>query len=78
MDDCGLCDLGYRGSCFTWKRGKTPLTFVRERLDRFMSDVDWCNLFPYYAIRHFPIFWSDYAPIMLTASNYFERGGIQV
>lgn len=31
IDYCGLHDMGYRNSCFTWKRGKTPETYVYER-----------------------------------------------
>ncbi|XP_021836918.2 uncharacterized protein [Spinacia oleracea] len=75
VDVCGLRDMGYKGSCFTWKRGKTPETFIRERLDRFLADTEWCNLFPHFSVRHFPIYSSDHAPILLDASNYYERGG---
>lgn len=39
LDDCGLRDLGYRGSAFTWSRGSHPNNMIRERLDRFVS----CN-----------------------------------
>ena len=27
IDDCNVVDLGYRGSCFTWCRGKKPNYF---------------------------------------------------
>lgn len=53
IDDCGLRDMGYRGSCFTWKRGKTSETFMRERLDIFLADVEWCNLFQFYMLQIF-------------------------
>ncbi|XP_021722855.1 uncharacterized protein LOC110690338 [Chenopodium quinoa] len=74
IDDCELCDLGYWGSIFTWKRGTDPTTFVRERLDQFLGDNNWCSLFPYYEVRHFPIYHSDHAPILLTASDHPEDG----
>lgn len=75
IDGCGLCDLGYRGSWFTWKRGKTIATFVRERLDRFLADMNWCNIFPHFSVKHLPIFHSDHAHIILSASDSRLREG---
>ncbi|KAL2902060.1 hypothetical protein RDABS01_027142 [Bienertia sinuspersici] len=69
IDDCSLHDLGYQGSCFTWQRGVTMETLIRERLDRFLACEDWCNLFPTREVRHFPIYCSDHAPIILTAGK---------
>lgn len=40
IDDCGLRDLGYRGSIFTWQWGVNPGDIVRERLDRFLDSTD--------------------------------------
>ena len=37
LDDCGLQDLGYKGSAFTWNRGNDPSTVIRERLDHFVA-----------------------------------------
>ncbi|XP_021836344.2 uncharacterized protein [Spinacia oleracea] len=74
IDGCGLRDLGYKGSIFTWKRGTNPTTYVRERLDRFLADVEWCSAFPNYSVRHFVRYRSDHAPILLSTSNYYERG----
>lgn len=37
LDECGLQDLGYRGSAFTWSRGSSPSSMIRERLDRFVA-----------------------------------------
>ncbi|XP_021839603.2 uncharacterized protein [Spinacia oleracea] len=74
MDDCGMKDLGFMGSIFMWKRGTSIRTFKRERLDRFMADNEWCNSFSYYNVRHYPIYRSDHAPILLIASNYYELG----
>lgn len=30
IDYCALCEMGFHGSCFTWKRGKSSATFIRE------------------------------------------------
>ncbi|KAL2933185.1 Purine permease 3 [Bienertia sinuspersici] len=36
-DDCPLRDLGYMGNMFTWKRGLTEETMLKEWLDRFLG-----------------------------------------
>ncbi|XP_057248181.1 uncharacterized protein LOC130590175 [Beta vulgaris subsp. vulgaris] len=74
IDNCGLVDLGFKGCMFTWQRGTSPASYIRERLDRYLADDDWCTMLPNYSVRHFPIYSSDHAPILLQASNYFERG----
>uniref|UniRef100_A0A803L0D3 GATA-type domain-containing protein n=1 Tax=Chenopodium quinoa TaxID=63459 RepID=A0A803L0D3_CHEQI len=48
IDGCGLRDLGFQGSSFTWHRGNSPETFMRERLDRFLGDSDWCSVFQWF------------------------------
>lgn len=69
LDDCGLRDLGFSGSTFTWCRGNTPTTMIRERLDRFVACSGWQNRFPSFDVRHFPIYRSDHAPILLHTSR---------
>lgn len=65
IDDCGLHDLGFKGRTFTWQRGTEPGSVIRERLDRFLVSEEWHNLFPRSMVRHFPIYKSDHAPILL-------------
>uniref|UniRef100_A0A803NDI2 Uncharacterized protein n=1 Tax=Chenopodium quinoa TaxID=63459 RepID=A0A803NDI2_CHEQI len=61
---CSLRDLGFKGSIFTWERGRTRQTYVRERLDQFLADVGWCSMFPETEVRNLPILNSDHAPII--------------
>lgn len=56
LDDCGLRDLGYRGSTFTWSRGISPSTIIRERLDHFVACSGWQNIFHVFDVRHFSIY----------------------
>lgn len=65
MDDCGMMDLGFKGNIFTWQRGNSVETVVRERLDRYMANNAWCVMFPYSEVLHFPIYKSDHARILL-------------
>lgn len=66
IDNCGLQDLGYSGSCFTWQRGKQRSTLVRERLDRVLATTSWCSLFPEASVRIFRIHRLDHAPMLLS------------
>lgn len=72
MDDCEVRDLGYKGSIFTWQRGLSPGTMIRERLDRFLGCDEWSLIFPCVEVQHFPIHRSDHAPIMLKAGRANE------
>lgn len=60
-----LHDLGFRGSFFTWQRGNSAETMIRERLDRMLACDGWCSLFPYWEVNHLPIDRSDHAPLVL-------------
>ena len=65
IDDGGFHDLGYKGNKFTWQRGNSMDTLVRERLDRFLAQQAWCALFSFTEVIHYPIYKSDHAPILL-------------
>ena len=67
VDVCELRDLGFRGSPYTWQRGNDPAMVIRERLDRFLASDDWCNIYVHSLVRHYPIYKSDHAPILLSA-----------
>ena len=41
LEQCGLLDLGFSGSKFTWPKGK-----VKESLNRTMGSASWKALFP--------------------------------
>lgn len=50
IDACKLVDLGFKGPCFTWKRGN-----LRERLDRVLSNTAWRTTFRSHSVIHIPI-----------------------
>ncbi|XP_021743457.1 uncharacterized protein LOC110709547 [Chenopodium quinoa] len=65
IDDCDCRNLGYKGNVFTWQRGTSMETVVRERLDRYIASSGWCSLFPSFEVIHLLICHSDHAPILL-------------
>uniref|UniRef100_A0A803MIJ2 Endonuclease/exonuclease/phosphatase domain-containing protein n=1 Tax=Chenopodium quinoa TaxID=63459 RepID=A0A803MIJ2_CHEQI len=73
IDMCGLRDLGFSGNIFTWQRGTTSDAMVRERLDRFLAEDTWCNIFPNFIVSHLPMQNSGHAPILQDANKVFER-----
>lgn len=42
LTSCGLCDLGFKGSWFTWNNGGDHAGFTKERLDRVLAKKEWC------------------------------------
>ncbi|KAL2896214.1 hypothetical protein RDABS01_037998 [Bienertia sinuspersici] len=69
LEECRLRDLGYSGHMFTWERGATSRSKVRERLDRYVATIPWCSRFPNFEVTHLARYKSDHCPIVLTAKN---------
>jgi hypothetical protein len=63
---CGLSDLGYRGSKFTWSNGHPKETFMKERLDRAVANKEWCGLFKNREVSVLPARTSDHKPLLLS------------
>lgn len=61
---CGLSDLGFSGPKFTWWNKRPNGSTVFERLDRFLGNMEWINLFPENVVQHLPRFKSDHNPVL--------------
>ncbi|XP_057249396.1 uncharacterized protein LOC130590838 [Beta vulgaris subsp. vulgaris] len=75
MDSCRLRDLGYEGQWWTWERGRSSNTRVRERLDRFVATSDWLELFPQATVTHLLRYKSDHCPIVVRLSPRRKHQG---
>ncbi|KAA3464007.1 reverse transcriptase [Gossypium australe] len=75
LEECGLMDIGYSGTWFTWERGNLPETNIRERLDRGVANDKWTTLFSMGRIQHLPFSTSDHCPLLITtdSDNPFKR-----
>lgn len=49
IHNCNLYDIGFQGSNYTWSNKNT---LIKERLDRFLCNVLWHNLFPDSKVYH--------------------------
>lgn len=68
LGDCLLEDVGYSGVWFTWDRGISPETNIRERLDREVANDKWKLLFPAGIIKHLTPPMSDHCPILVNTN----------
>ncbi|KAK8685166.1 hypothetical protein V6N13_041174 [Hibiscus sabdariffa] len=61
--DCGLHDLDYSGSDYTWYRGNCSVPF-----DRCFGNSAWFEKFPTSVLHHLLRMKSDHRPILLSSS----------
>ena len=65
IDHCGLCDLGFIGSKFSWLYQTTSGVQIRERLDRALATLEWRSLYPTSKLHHLSSSVSDHSPLSL-------------
>lgn len=65
MHYCSLIDLGYQGSRFTWTNKQRNGRTILERLDHFLANYDWLNLYPNTTVTHLPRTHSDHCPLLI-------------
>lgn len=65
LEGYNLRDLGYAGLWCTWERGRNPSTRIRDRIDRFLASIGWCESFPHAYVEHLPRYKSDHMPILI-------------
>jgi hypothetical protein len=51
LEDCQLCDLGYKGVKYTWNNGQSGGQFTKERLDRVVANMEWRKLYDAMEVR---------------------------
>lgn len=66
MNTCGMSDLGFSGSRFTWTNTQSTGNLIKERLDRAWANSSWNLLFPNANVLHLPRTHSDHCLILLS------------
>ncbi|XP_058077579.1 uncharacterized protein LOC131225973 [Magnolia sinica] len=69
IDNAGLLDAGFSGSCFTWCNNQQGPARVWARLDRVLTNGLWNSSFPNFHVEHLPRSNSDHAPLLLVLLN---------
>jgi len=63
--ECQLSDLEFRGLKFTWSNKRGTEEFVKERLDRTLATVGWCEKFPFVEVHVLTARCSDHKPLWI-------------
>lgn len=69
-----LGDLGYSGSPFTWCNRRDGQGRLWDRLDRFVSNVEWRQQFPSFYLYQMTVAYSDHNPIVLSTMKELPYG----
>lgn len=72
IDKRGLQDLGFQGPTYTWsnRRYSNKHTLIRERLDRFLCNDRWLDLYPNSKVYHLSSPGSDHSPLVLKTNAF--------
>ncbi|XP_019251253.1 PREDICTED: uncharacterized protein LOC109230185 [Nicotiana attenuata] len=63
---CNLFDLGFKGSIYTWWNGRAEDDCIFKRLDRYLANIEFQQMWPALKITHLPKIGSDHCPILIT------------
>uniref|UniRef100_A0A8C0UC45 Reverse transcriptase domain-containing protein n=1 Tax=Cyanistes caeruleus TaxID=156563 RepID=A0A8C0UC45_CYACU len=69
IEDCGLTDLGYYGSKYTWSNGRGPNSIVWKRLDRGLANDSWLAAHSATTITHLASAGSDHSPLLMELND---------
>lgn len=63
--ECEVDDLGFQGHPFTWNNRRIPPGNIQERLDRYLADWEWKEIYKDCRVFHRDFFGSDHRAIQL-------------
>lgn len=73
----GLMDLVFFGPCFTWGRGNTPETNIKERLNKRVANEEWSLRFLNASVKHLSHVMFNHCPLLLNLVEADTRMRIQ-
>ncbi|KAH9776449.1 putative reverse transcriptase/RNA-dependent DNA polymerase [Citrus sinensis] len=65
LRDCDLKDVGFKGYPFTWSNGRYGQGFVEERLDKFVCNKKWSEIFVDGEVSNLDTWFSDHCPVLM-------------
>lgn len=73
LDFCGVCDLGFMGSPFTWCNNQFNGTVTWIRLDEGVATPSWTQIFPSVCVHHIACSLSDHSPLWICFDDENKR-----
>ncbi|KAG2706415.1 hypothetical protein I3760_05G103200 [Carya illinoinensis] len=73
LEVCELRDLGFVGTRFTWSNRREGASLIMQRLDRFLANSLWCDLYPNLRVYHGVAAHSDHSPLWLDIEGVLIR-----
>lgn len=68
--------MGFLGVLYTWNNKREGDENISERLDRFLANSRWCDVFPSLRVQHGVASYSDHVPLWMdTHGALVGRGG---
>lgn len=68
VNSCRMVDAGYSGDKFTWVKNKRDRNSTKERLDRYLINLDLKQSLKSYKVEHSLVHSSDHKPIIMSLS----------
>ncbi|KAF8380030.1 hypothetical protein HHK36_027500 [Tetracentron sinense] len=65
LNGANLLDLGFQGPRFTWSNRQENEKCIWERLDRFVANISWREMFEEATVYHLLDIGSDHRPVLL-------------
>ncbi|XP_059288849.1 uncharacterized protein LOC132042271 [Lycium ferocissimum] len=69
MDSCGMSDVGFNGSRYTWCNNWRPNKRIWMRLDKVFINDDWATKYANNSVRHLARTSSDHRPLLFKCDN---------
>ncbi|XP_060210653.1 uncharacterized protein LOC132637604 [Lycium barbarum] len=73
IQSCGLIDVGFSGSKFTWWNGRTEEDYIFKRLDRILVNQQVLDIMPSTTVTHMIRHGSDHAALHLECNSNAEH-----
>ena len=73
LDECGLMDLGFLGSKFTWLKNIANGILVWECLDRALGTMDWFENYPATKVVILECGMSNHKPMLIHPCGVLVR-----
>ncbi|XP_060183362.1 uncharacterized protein LOC132613367 [Lycium barbarum] len=70
LADCGLSDMGYNGSLYTWCNERKEKEIIWKRVDRMVANDELGAKFTSISVQHLARVSSDHCPLFITLKDY--------